>query len=125
LLYGGYRLAQWYLDVRQAVQVDQVAKIADGMSEGEVEGLLGRSGDHRTQVKRTLARGETLDLEGKVFPGPCEVRATIVDWVPRHGGYVRVAFDDRGKVFSRGLVNAHGDSSPSGLRKARKWFLGF
>jgi hypothetical protein len=76
-------------------------------------------------LKKNLAKGETLEWEGKVFSGPCEVRGMVVDWVPHHGPYVRVAFDEEGKVFSKSTVNYQGDPTPSFLRKARKWSLGY
>ena len=125
LLYGGYRLVQWWLDMRYAVNLENVAKIVDGMSEEQVVNLLGREGDYHNPVKRTLVKGETLKLEGRMFAGPCEVQAAVVDWVPRHGPFVRVAFDEQGKVFSRGKVSYQSEGSPDFLRKVRQWVLGY
>jgi hypothetical protein len=125
LLFAGYRLCQWYLDVRYAVKMDNVPQIAHGMTEKDVEDLLGRPGDYHNHVKRTVAKGETLESEGKVFVGPCEAQATVVDWAPRHGPYVRVAFDGQGKVFSKCLVDYQADASPTFLQKACQWILGF
>jgi hypothetical protein len=124
LIVGGYRLFLWYLEVRYTVRLNNLANIVDGMSEAEVEDLLGRPGDHRTRLERTVAMGETLELEGKPFVGPCEAQATMVDWVPREGAYVRIAFDEHGKVFSRSLVNDPGEASPNLLRKVRRWVFG-
>jgi hypothetical protein len=125
LLLGGYRLIPWYFDARYAVRLNNVTQIANGMSESEVEDLLGRAGDYHNHVKQTLAQGDTLESEGKLFVGPCEAQATVVDWVPRQGPFVRVAFDDQGKVFSKRLVNNEADASFAFLRKARQWLLGF
>ena len=124
LLFAGFRLVQWLLDSRYAVNLDNVARIADGMSEAEVANLLGREGDFHNPVKQTLVNGETLDLEGRMFAGPCEVQVMVVDWMPRHGPYVRVAFDEQGKVFSRAKVS-YVDGSPDFMRKVRKWVLGY
>ena len=115
---------QWYLDVRYAVNLSNVAQIANGMSESDVENLLGRAGDCHNHIKQTVGKGETFESEGKVFVGPCEAQATVVDWVLRQGPYVRVAFDDQGKVFSKRLVNYQVGPSSTLLRKTRRWLLG-
>jgi hypothetical protein len=123
LIFGSYALVHWYLDCHYAVNLDEVSNIAVGMSEGEVETLLGRRADSRTDLNRTVPKGETTQVEGQVFTGPCEVRLTFVDWEPRTGPYVRIVFDDEGKVFSKQVIRYEDEALPGVFCKLRNWVL--
>jgi hypothetical protein len=125
LLIGSYFGIRWQIGSRYAVRGENVGGIAVGMSQAEVEGLLGRRGDDSVPLARTVGKGETLDLEWESFAGPCEVRRTVVDWRTAEGPFVRVVFDDEGAVVSARVVRSEGEAGPGLVRWTRWWLLGF